>query len=144
MFTHIDENGDGIIDEIDINVFSLMVENSSLTSIYEHEIEIVNLIQSDDFSHVSVFFVRQDETINSATYYREINYKNSSSILLKNNSYQVFVVAEDNGSSIILNSFELVLNELSKEQFLILETSEGSATGYKTTMFTQTSAQESE
>ncbi len=141
---NIDENGDGIIDEIDVNLFSLMVENSSLTSIYEHEIEIVNLIQSDDFSQVTVFFVRQDETINSATYYREINYKNNSSILLKNNSYQVFVVAKDNGSSIILNSFELILNEQSKEQFLILETNESSATGYKTTMFTQTSAQESE
>jgi hypothetical protein len=139
---NIDENGDGIIDEIDVNLFSLMVENSSLTSIYEHEIEIVNLVQSDDFSQVTVFFVRPDETINTATYYRETNYKNTNSILLTNNSYQVFVVAEDNGSSTILNSFELILNEQSTEQFLILETNESSATGYKTTMFTQASAQE--
>lgn len=141
---NIDENGDGIIDEIEVNLFSLMVENSSLTSIYEHEIEIVNLIQSDDFSQVAVYFVRQDEIIDSATYNREINYKSTNSIFLKNNSYQVFVVAEDNSSSIILSSFELILNEQSKEQFLILETSEDSPTGYKATMFTQTPDQESE
>ena len=43
-----------------------------------------------------------------------------------------------------LNSFELILNEQSNEQFLILETSENSPTGYKTTMFTQTPAQDQE
>jgi len=139
---NIDENGDGIIDEIDVNIFSLVIENSLLTSIYEHEIEIVNLIQSDEFSQVEVFFVRQDETITSAANHREINYKDSRDISLKNNSYQVFVVAEDNGSAIILNSFELILNEDSTEQFLVLESSSNSPTGYKTTMFSQISAQE--
>ena len=138
---NIDENGDGIIDEIEVNLFSLMVENSLLSSIYEHEIEIVNLIQSDDFTQIAVYFVRQDETISSATYYRELSYKNTSSIFLKNNSYQVFVIAQDNGSSIILNTFELILNEQSKEQFLVLESSDSSPTGYKTTMFKQTPEQ---
>jgi hypothetical protein len=139
---NIDENGDGVIDEIDINIFSLVIENSLLNSIYEHEIEVVNLIQSDEFSQVEVFFVRQDETITSAENKREINYKDSRDISLKNNSYQVFVVATDNGSDIILNSFELILNEQSTEQFLVLESSENSPTGYKTTMFSQISVQE--
>jgi hypothetical protein len=139
---NIDENGDGIIDEIEVNLFSLMIENSLLTSIYEHEIEIVNLIQSDDFSQVEIFFVRQDETINSATYKREVSYKNNSAVFLHNNTYQVFIVAQDNGSSIILNSFELILNEESTEQFLVLETSDASPTGYKTTLFSQIPAQE--
>jgi hypothetical protein len=141
---NIDENGDGIIDETEVNLFSLIVENSLLTSIYQHEIEIVNLIQSDDFSHVEVFFVRQDEIINTALYNRAVNYKDNSSILLNNNTYQVFIVAQDNGSSIILNSFELILSKQSKEQFLVLETSENSPTGYKTTLFTQTPEQEVE
>ncbi len=139
---NIDENGDGIIDEIDVNVFSLMVENSVLSSIYQHEIEIVNLIQSDDFTQVAVFFVRQDESISSAIYHRELSYKNTGSILLKNNSYHVFVIANNNGSSIILNSFELIINEQSNEQFLVLESSETSPTGYKTTLFSQTPEQE--
>jgi len=139
---NIDENGDGIIDEIAINIFSLMVENSALTSIYEHELEIVNLIQSDEFSHVEVFFVRQDETITTAANKREIHYKNTRDISLKNNSYQVFVVAEDNGSAIILNSFELNLDEQSTAQFLVLESSDKSPTGYKSTLFSQVPSQE--
>lgn len=136
---NIDENDDGIIDEIDVNLFTLVVENSLLSSIYEHEIEIVNLIQSDDFTHVDVFFVRQSETIETALYNREINYKNTRSIMLKNNTYQVFVLGNKNGSSIILNSFELELNESSSELFLVLETSDDAPTGYKKTLFTQLS-----
>jgi hypothetical protein len=116
-----------------------MVENSLLTSIYQHQIEIVNLIQSDDFAQVTAYFVREDETIESTIYNQDLSYKNTNLIFLKNNSYQVFVVAKDNGSSLILNSFELRLNEESKEQFLILETSDNSPTGYKATMFTQIS-----
>jgi len=139
---NIDENGDGIIDEIALNLFSLIVENSALSSIYEHEIELVNLIQSDEFSQVEVFFVRQDEDIESANFHREVSYKSTNAILLKNNSYQVFVIAKDNGSSIILNSFELVLNEESKEQFLVLEAYENSPTGYKATLISQTPEKE--
>lgn len=133
----IDENGDGIIDEIDVNLYSLIVENSLLTSIYEHEIEIVNLIESDDFSQVSVYFVRQDETIDTSVNHSDIPYKSSSSIYLLNNTYQVFVVAQNNGSTIILNTFELVVDEDSREQFLVLETSNDAPTGYKTTLFDQ-------
>jgi len=139
---NIDENGDGIIDEIEENIFSLIVENSPLIGIYEHEIEIVNLIQSDDFSQVEVFFVRQDEDIESANFHRAVSYKDTNAILLKNNSYQVFVIAQDNGSSIILNSFELILNEESSEQFMILEAHEDSPTGYKTSMIPQIAVQE--
>jgi hypothetical protein len=139
---NIDENGDGIIDEIEVNLFSLIVENSPVSGIYEHEVEIVNLIQSDDFSQVNVFFIRQDEDIDSASFHQEISYKQTTPILLKNNSYQVFVIAQDNGSSIILNSFELILNEESTEQFLVLEVHKDSPTGYKATMITQTSVQE--
>lgn len=138
----IDEDGDGIIDEIEVDIYTLAIDNSLLTSIYQHEVEIVNLIQSDDFSQVDVYFVRSDETINTATYSREVNYSKNSAITLTNNTYQVFVVAKNHDTSIILNSFELILNEDSNEQFLVLETSDNSPTGYKATMITQTSVQE--
>jgi len=133
----IDENDDGEPDEIEVGVFSLIVENSLSTGIYSHEVETVNLIQSDDFSLVAVYFVRQDEIIESALYSSYVDYKNSNSITLTNNTYQVFVTAEDNGSTIILNTFELILDENSKEQYLILEVDESTPTGYKTTMLTQ-------
>lgn len=133
----IDEDNDGVIDEIEVGVYTLIIENSLLTSIYQHEVEIVNLIQSDDFSQVQVYFVRSDETIDSSAYSSEVNYKTSSGITLKNNTYQVFVVAKDNGSEIVLDNFELILDEESTEQFLILEASDEAATGYKSTLLTQ-------
>ncbi|TYK66682.1 DUF4397 domain-containing protein [Colwellia echini] len=136
----IDENNDGIIDEIEVDLYTLTVSNSLLTTIYTHEVEIVNLIQSDDFSQAVVYFVRQNETIETALYNKEVNYKNNSSIYLKNNTYQVFVVAKKNGSSIILNTFDLILDEDSTEQFLVLENDENAPTGFKTTMFSQTLA----
>ncbi|MBU2872135.1 DUF4397 domain-containing protein [Colwellia sp. E2M01] len=136
----IDENNDGIIDEIEVDLYTLTVSNSLLTTIYTHEIEIVNLIQSDDFSQATVYFVRQNETIETAVNRKSVNYKTNNSISLKNNTYQVFVVTERNGSSIILNTFNLVLDEDSTEQFLVLENDETSPTGFKTTMFSQTLA----
>jgi len=140
----IDEDGDGIIDEIEVGIYSLEIDNSLLTSIYQHEIEIVNLIQSDDFSQVNVYFVRSDETINTATHSREVNYSKNSAITLINNTYQVFIVAQDNDTSIILNNFYLTLDEDSAEQFLVLESSETSSTGYKTTLLKQITWQDSE
>ena len=141
---NIDENGDGIIDEIDVNLYSLVVNNSLSTSIYEHEIEIVNLVQSDEFDQVQVYFVRSDETIDTALYHRTIKYKETNEISLQNNSYQVFVIAQENGSRIILNSFELLLDEQSTEQFLVLEVNETSATGYKASLIDQVLQQESD
>jgi hypothetical protein len=56
----------------------------------------------------------------------------------------VFVVAKENSSSIILNTFDLVLNEQSSAQFLVLEKSDAAPTGYKTTLFNQSSEQGAE
>ncbi|TPH15594.1 hypothetical protein [Litorilituus lipolyticus] len=138
---NVDENGDGIIDEIEVNLFSLVVDNSLNETIYDHEIESVNLVQSDEFDQVTVYFVRSNETIDTALYYRTIHYKKTSPITLLNNTYQVFVIGEENDSRIILNTFELTLNEESREQFLIIENSTESTTGYKSTLIDQITPQ---
>lgn len=133
----IDEDNDGQIDEIEVGIYTLAIENSLSSSIYAHEVEIVNLIQSDDFAMVDVYFVKQDETIDTATSSSEVNYTKNSAVILTNNTYQVFVVAKENNTSIILNTFDLTLDEESTDQFLVLEIDENSATGYKTTLFGQ-------
>lgn len=133
----VDEDGDGIIDELELNVHSLVVTNSGRSSIYDHEINMVNLVDTDDFSAVTVYFVRHDETIETATYSRSVNFASSNSLYLKNNTYQVYIVARDNSSDIILKAFELVLDEQSNEQFLVIETDESQATGYKVSLFDQ-------
>jgi hypothetical protein len=134
----VDENGDGIVDEIRLDVHSLVVSNSSRSSIYDHEIKMVNLVDSSEFSAFTVYFVRNDETIESAFYKRAVSFADSELLYLKNNTYQVYVVAKDNSSDIILNAFELVLDEESNEQFMIVEVDDTQPTGYKVSLFDQT------
>jgi hypothetical protein len=134
----VDENGDGIVDEIRLDVHSLVVNNSSRSSIYDHEIKMVNLVDSSEFGAFTVYFVRNDETIESALYKRAVSFAESELLYLKNNTYQVYVVAQDNSSNIILNAFELILNEESNEQFMIVEVDETQPTGYKVSLFDQT------
>lgn len=134
----VDENGDGIVDEVEIDIHSLVVSNSSRNSIYDHEIKIINLVDSNDFTAVTLYFVRSDETIETTTYKQAVSFASSGSLYLKNNTYQVYAVAIDNSSSIILNTFELILDETSNEQFLVVETDDTQPTGYKISLFDQT------
>jgi hypothetical protein len=133
----VDENGDGIVDEIRLDVHSLVVSNSSRSSIHDHEIKMINLIDNTDFGAFTIYFVRSDETIDTALYKKTVSFADSGSLYLKNNTYQVYVVARDNSSDIILNSFELTLDEDSNEQFMVVETDDTSPTGYKVRMFDQ-------
>jgi len=134
----VDEDGDGIVDELQLDIHSLVVTNSSRSSIHDHEIKMVNLVDSDEFSSVTIYFVRSDETIETTTYKHAVGFAASESLYLKNNTYQVYVVGKYNSSDIILNTFELVLDEESKEQFLVVETDETQPTGYKVSLFDQT------
>jgi len=67
-----------------------------------------------------------------------VSFASSELLYLKNNTYQVYVVAKNNSSDIILNAFELTLDEESNEQFMIVEVDETSPTGYKVSLFDQT------
>lgn len=127
----VDEDGDGIVDEIEVSVNSLVVENSTRESIYDHQITMINLIDNDDFGVVKFYFVRSDETIETAFYNRSAVYVQPESVNLLNNTYQVFAIAEIDNSDVILSSLDLVLDETSEEQFLIIETDVDSPTGYR-------------
>ncbi|XQW85331.1 hypothetical protein ACOYR1_00975 [Thalassotalea piscium] len=133
----VDENGDGIIDEVEINIHSMVLNNYTLDSIYNHEVTMVNLVDSNDFQVVNVYFVRNDETIESAFNHRSITFANSDTITLNNNTYQVFIVAQDNSSNIILNAFDLVLDESSTAKYLIMEADSSTPSGYKATLIDQ-------
>ena len=115
-----------------------MVSNSSRSSIYDHEIKMINLVDSAEFGSFTIYFVRNDETINTAYYKKVVSFADSELLYLNNNTYQVYVVAKDNSSDIILNAFELTLDEESKEQFMIVEVDDTQPTGYKVSLFDQT------
>ena len=133
----VDENDDGIVDEIEITINSLVVENSQRDSIYDHQFQVINLIDSDDFTSYQVYFVRNDETIETAEQSLPALYATPRSIYLLNNTYKVYVIGREDSSNIILASTEITLNEDSKDQFMILETDINSPTGYKITLSAQ-------
>lgn len=132
-----DENNDGIIDEIEVSVQSLIVDKSTSTSIFDHEIRTLNFIDSDDFSFVQLYYVRNGEVIETADFQQSVSFGESAVINLLNNTYTVFVVAEDNSSDIILTTFEIVLDEESTSQYIILENDDSSASGYRATVVDQ-------
>lgn len=134
---NVDENGDGIVDEKELTIHSLVVNSSSRESIYDHEMKLINLVDTDDFSAVTFYFVRADETIDTAFYQRTLGFADSTDLTLKNNTYQVYVVAKYNSSDIILSNFELILDEGSVDQFVVVELDESAPTGYKTSVLSQ-------
>ncbi len=135
---NVDENNDGIVDEIEITIKSLVVANSTRESIYDHQITMIDLVDSEDFNFVKFYFVRSDETIETALYNRSAVYTQPESIYLQNNTYQVFAIAEVDSSEVILSSFQLTLDEDSDELFLIVEADDDSPTGYRIEMIKQT------
>jgi len=137
----VDENNDGIVDEMEVTINSLVVANSTRESIYDHQITMIDLVDSDDFNFVTFYFVRSDETIETALYNRSAVYTQPESIYLKNNTYQVFAVAEVDSSAIILSSFEMILDAASDELFLIVEADINAPTGYRIAMIKQTEDQ---
>lgn len=129
---NVDENNDGIVDEIEISVNSLVVENSQSEGLYSHNMNVVNLIddEGDDFSSVSVYFVKSDEIIDTADSSVTVPFATSQSINLLNNTYDVIAIGKQNTSNIILSTNSLVLDEESVDQFLILKNDPDSITGY--------------
>jgi hypothetical protein len=98
---------------------------------------MINLVDSSEFSAFTIYFVRNAETIETAFYKKAVSFADSELLYLKNNTYQVYVVAKDNSSEIILNAFELILDEESKEQFMVVEVDNTAPTGYKVSLFDQ-------
>jgi hypothetical protein len=96
--------------------------------------KVINLIDQDevidDYSSIKVYFVRNDEIIATAEQYLTAIFAQPSSVTLLNNTYTVYVIGKLDSSDIILSASELILNEDSKDQFIILEKDLNSATGY--------------
>ncbi|MGB1298355.1 MAG: hypothetical protein ACPG8A_08780, partial [Psychrobium sp.] len=135
---NVDENNDGIVDEIEITINSLVVDNSTHQGIYEHGVNIINFVDDEDFSTVNFYFVRSDEIIDTAANKKSVDFGEPQNILLLNNTYTIYAVAKRDSSDILLISQELILDEDSEEQFLILEEDAASASGYKLTLANQT------
>lgn len=84
-----------IFEDPTLGLTSLSMEDSQLPQSFEHQISVANLLP--DFNDLDVYFVRSDETIDSAAYkMTSLDYADSRSIIIPNDYYSVVVVYEDN------------------------------------------------
>lgn len=127
---NVDENDDGIVDEIRPIISSLIVDNSERFRLYDKELTLLNLVNTDDFSLVKFYFVKSDEIIETAANTRSLTKGFASSLILRNNTYQVYVLATIDNNDIILDELTLTLSENSQDQFLILEHDSSRSSGY--------------
>ncbi|WP_339725657.1 DUF4397 domain-containing protein [uncultured Paraglaciecola sp.] len=135
----IDENSDGIVDDYEIVIKSLTLTKSSSSSIYSHGVKVVNLANSEDFSRVTFYFVLNDEIISTADNLLSVLQENSGSLTLLNNTYDIYAVATIDGTDIVLDSMQMVLSEISQEQYLIFEQDENASSGYQMLLVNQKS-----
>jgi hypothetical protein len=83
------------------NLSSISFEESNLPQVFEHQIQIVNL--TPDFYDIDFHFVLQDQTIESAEYQvAGLVYKESRSLALPSNSYELIAVYDDNNDTQVL------------------------------------------
>lgn len=132
-----DEDGDGVVDETEAKIKTIIVQNSTARRVQEHEIKMLNLAYSEDFSRVTFYFVKNDEIVETAGTKRQTNIGTSTTATLLNNTYEVYVIAWIDNNEIILDSLLLTLNEESSELYLLLEVDEHAPTGYKMSLHNQ-------
>ena len=134
---NVDEDGDGIIDETEVHIRSLQVTNSLRDSIYDHQITAVNLIDNDDFNSITLYYVRNDEVIETAEYSQYTTFGSERTLTLLNNTYTVYAVAREGSSEVILATDTLTLDEESGELMVVLDENDNSGSGYAMTFMQQ-------
>jgi hypothetical protein len=134
---NIDENNDGQIDELEVIMNTLVVENNHSDSIYSHQMNVINLIDQDeiidDFTSIKVYFILDDETVDTAEQSVTSIFATPSSVELLNNTYKVKVIGRLDSSNRELATTDLVLTEESTDQFIILEKDANEPSGYRMT-----------
>ena len=91
---------------------------------------LLNLVNTDLFTGVSFYFVKSDEIIDTAEIQRTIGLGATSNVTLRNNSYQVFAIANIDNNEIILDELSLTVDETTSDLFLILEHQTQSSEGF--------------
>jgi hypothetical protein len=110
---------------------SISFEESSLPQVFDHQIQVVNLVP--DYFDVDFYFVRQDETIESAEYQvAGLDYEESRSITLPSDFYELIAVFDDsNDTQILLDRTELLGINEAVNYIITIEKTADSETGYK-------------
>lgn len=119
-----------MFEDPDVGLTSLTVEDSNLPQSFEHQMAVANLLP--EFDNLDVYFVRDDETKDSADHFMTgLDYAESKTITVPNDYYSIVVVYEDNlGIESLLYRSELI-NFNEDAVFLVTVEPEVSTGGYR-------------
>lgn len=134
FYEQTEEHEDGSEDTT-VFVNSLVVDNSNRYSYYDHSVKVINLI--DDFTLIDIYFVRSNETVETAAYNLQSRFVTPQDIALLNNTYTVYAIGKENNNELVLSTELLTINETSGDLFLILEESQQAPSGYKISFSSQ-------
>lgn len=112
-------------------VNSISFKESNLPQVFDHQLEIVNLVP--DYFDIDFYFVRQDETIESAEYLVSgLDFEESRSIILPSDFYEMIAVFDgSNNTQILLDRTELLGINEEVNYIITVEKTDDSATGFK-------------
>ena len=105
--------------ELEDETNTLTVDNSNRSSLYDHQMKMVHL--TDEYAAVDVYFVRHNETIDTAQYSLYSKVFDSATVTLPNDSYDIYVTTNQIEGELILASYSIVLEEDSGDLFLVFE-----------------------
>jgi hypothetical protein len=110
---------------------SISFKESSLPQVFDHQLQIVNLVP--DYFDIDFYFVRKDETIESADYIvAGLDYEESKSITVPSDFYELIAVYDDsNDTQILLDRTELLGINEEANYIITVEKTADSATGFK-------------
>lgn len=140
VFLYLNEVTEEIENEPDVTkvyLNTLPLQNSNRVSLYDHQINIINLIQDDRFDEIDIYFVRSNETVSTADFSATTRLAQSRIITLPNNTYDINLISMVDDSELLLHFQSITLTEDDGDYFLVLEVDELSPTGFTATFIPQ-------
>lgn len=109
---------------------SLSFEESELPQVFDKQIQAANLVP--DFVDVDLYFVRSDETIESAEFLiASIDFGESKSVTIPSDFYQIVAVFDDNeDTQVLLDRTELIGITEEENYIITIEKTDDSPTGF--------------
>ena len=106
----------------------------NLPQIHEHEINVANLVP--DFKNLHFYFVRQNETIESAKFHvKALDFKKYATLVLPKDFYSISLVqVAENGTISLLDKTDMLQLEAGKNYILAAEPSTVAPSGFKITL----------
>jgi hypothetical protein len=106
----------------------------NLPQIHEHEINVANLVP--DFKNLHFYFVRQNETIESAKFHvKALDFKKYATLVLPKDLYSISLVqVAENGTISLLDKTDTLQLEAGKNYILAAEPSTVAPSGFKITL----------